>query len=451
MAMKTTRIGGVRQADTSLWPIARRVGSVIAYAGVPASTLTTLPGVLTTVNVLTSFYLVAIFGVVGALRGARVQPGLVTLSYFLVAWYVVLLAIELIHGGPFHYPFTRGANFLTDYFPLVALPFFAIGLREAKAEFRVFEYVMMGTIVFSAGLSLYQFFILDIQRPNGFSRNPIPFALVLTMWSLFLFSGALKARKIDWTRFSIALIALIPIILSGSKNIWFCAAAGYSLLFFMWAWTGRRWSILGAVAVGIAPSVWLLLRVDVVRSRITEFMGDYGAFLASGDTSGGSFGLRYGALVSGFLAFLDRPFLGYGLAQGKSAAIEHLPPSFSSIGMLTHLHNEYVTHLVAFGTLGLFFIVSFFAMFILIATRREDVAIRRFGVVAGTLFLFYMTADVVFTLPEVYGLVFFLLGLMLLAPEKKQQIEGAPGLMRRLRAALPLVGSAGGRSSVERL
>lgn len=359
------------------------------------------------------------------------------------------MLLNLTHGGPFHYPFTRGANFLTDYFPLVALPFFAIGLREVKAELRIFEYVMMGTIVFSAGLSVYQFLVLDIQRPNGFGRNPIPFALVLTMWSLFLFSGALKASKIDWAQFAIALVALVPIILSGSKNIWFCAVGGYSLLFFMWAWTGRRWSIIGAVVMAMIPLTWLLAQTEVVRYRITEFMGDYGAFLTSGDTSGGSFGLRYGALVSGFLAFLDRPFLGYGLAQGKTAAIEHLPPSYSSIGMLTHLHNEYVTHLVAFGILGLFFIISFFAVFILTAAKRDDVAIRRFGVVTGTLFLFYMTADVVFTLPEVYGPVFFVLGLILLSPEKKRQIESAPGLMRRLRDTLPLVGT-GARSSVER-
>ena len=74
--MKTARIGSVRQTDSSLWPIARRVGSVVAYAGVPASTLSSASGLLTTVNVESSFYLVAIFGVVAIFRGARIQPSL---------------------------------------------------------------------------------------------------------------------------------------------------------------------------------------------------------------------------------------------------------------------------------------------------------------------------------------------------------------------------------------
>lgn len=88
--MKTTRIGSPPQAETSLWPVARRVGSIIAYAGVPASTLSSASGLLTTVNVQTSFYLMAVFGVVAVFRGAKIQPSLVTLSYVLLGWYVAL-------------------------------------------------------------------------------------------------------------------------------------------------------------------------------------------------------------------------------------------------------------------------------------------------------------------------------------------------------------------------
>ena len=131
--MKTTRIGSPRQTETSLWPTARRVGSVIAYAGVPLSTLSPAAGILTSLNVLTSYYLVGIFGVIGVLRGARVESSLVRLSYFLLGWYCILLAIELIHGGPFHYFPPRGPNYLADYFPLLVLPFFAIG-RAALAR-----------------------------------------------------------------------------------------------------------------------------------------------------------------------------------------------------------------------------------------------------------------------------------------------------------------------------
>ena len=441
--MKTTRIGAVRQADTSLWPIARRVGSVIAYAGVPASTLSPAAGILTSVNVLTSFYAVAIFGVIGVLRGARIPPGLVPLSYFLLAWYCVLLAIELIHGGPFHYFPARGPNYLAHYFPLLVLPFFAIGLQEVKVEMRILMPVIMLTILFSACLGLYQFFVLGIDRPHGFYANPIPFGLIVLTWSLVLFSRALQTEKVEWIGLSVALIGLVPIILSGSKIVWICAALGYLSLFVLWAWTARKWIALGLIAVSIAPLAWLLSSVQVVRTRVAEFMVDFGAYLASGDTSGPTFGLRIGAAISGVLAFLDRPFLGYGLAEGKTAALEHRPPGISSFAMLPNVHNDYVTHLVAFGVLGLFFIVSLFAIFIVAAARREDIAIRRAGIVLGSLFLVYMMVESVFTRPELYGLAFFILGLIIVSPERKGR-DAAQLLRRRFLGGFRFVSSTPG-------
>jgi O-Antigen ligase len=418
--MKTRRIGSPRQAETSLWPLARSVGSVIAYAGVPLSTLSPAAGILTSLNVLTSYYLVGIFGVISVLRGARIESSLVRLSYFLLGWYCILLAIELTHGGPFHYFPPRGPNYLADYFPLLVLPFFAIGLREIKIEARILDRVVMLTILFSASLSLYQFFALGIERPHGFFANPIPFALVVLVWSMALFSRALQTQKIDWTRLSVALIGGIPIVLSGSKIVWACAALGYLGQFFIWAWTGQRWSTIGAVAVAVMPVAWLLSRVEVVRSRVVEFTADFGAYLVSGDTSGATFGLRFGAMTSGFLAFLERPLLGYGLAEGKTAALEHRPLDISSFAMLPNVHNDYVIHLVAFGVLGLVFLTSLFVVFIVAAARGEDVAVRHTGVVVGLIFLVYMMAESVFTRPELYGLVFFVLGLIVISPQRQR-------------------------------
>ena len=243
------------------------------------------------------------------------------------------------------------------------------------------------------------------------------------VWSLFVLSRALRAVKIDWIALSVALVGLIPIMLSGSKNVWVATLAGYFALLLIWAQGAQRKSALGLVAVAVVPLAWLLSRTAFVQARITEFVGDFGAFLMSGDTSGGSFGLRLAVIVSGFRAFLDRPIFGYGLVHGKIAAMEHRPANFSSIARLKHLHNEYVTHLVAFGIPGLIFILSFLALFVLMAVRREDRAVRRFGVVVGCVLVPYLMADVMFTLPEVYGVVFFAFGLILFSPQKMPPAE----------------------------
>jgi O-antigen ligase len=420
-ARMTGAKAGDADASASLWPWLRVLGRIVAYLGVPASTLQAITGVFNTINVLTAIYIVALIGLVAVLRGAKIRPDVLMLGAVLAVWYFVLFAFEVVHGGPFHDVYPWGGNFLTDYFPLLALPFFVTGLQEVKADYRIFERVIMATIVFSVAVALYQFLVQGVGRPNGLSRNPIPFALVMTTWGLFLLARGLRSPpKIEWLPVGVALLALIPVLLSGSKNVWFCAGVGYLALVLLWATARQRAYIVGALAVAAVPAAWLIWQVETIRLRLIENFTDLADYVSSGDTSGGSFGLRVGTIVSGFLAFLDRPLQGYGLAQGKAAAIEHLPAGFASISHLNHLHNEYITHLVAFGILGGVFIVMFFALFILGALRREPRDIRQFGVTAGALFLIYMAADVVFTLPEVYGLVFFVLGLVLMASPRAE-------------------------------
>lgn len=441
--MKAPRIGSVARKDSNLGSLTARIGRIVAYLGIPASTLSAATGILTTVNVLTSFYVVAGLGVVAAIRGARPRPDLLAVSYFFLACYGILLAIELSHGGPFHYPLPRGANFLTDYFPLVAFPFFVLALTLSGIEIRNVARVAALTIVFSAGLSLYQFFVLDIQRTRGFSLNPIPFALIILMWSLLLFARAFRARKIEWLPFAAAIAGIIPIMLSGSKLVWACGALGFFLLFVLWALAARRWLVLAVTIAATLPIAWLLSRFETVNIRLVEFTRDFGRAL-SGDTSGESFGIRLEAIVSGFLAFLQRPLLGYGLAEGKTAALNHQLASFHGFARLPHLHNDYVTHLVAFGILGLVFIVSLFTVFILVAASRDDLAIRRFGVVAAIVFLVYMGAEVVFTQPEVYGLVFFLLGLVAAVPPRLGAWSpGVPQWLTGIHPGAPLPRSPG--------
>jgi hypothetical protein len=101
-------------------------GRAIAYLGVPASLAT--GGMLSSFTVLTSFYFTALVGVVAIFRGVAVRGVLSLASCFFVAWYSVLLLVEIVHGEPFdyeHQPLTT--NFLLNFFVLLAAPFFVVG------------------------------------------------------------------------------------------------------------------------------------------------------------------------------------------------------------------------------------------------------------------------------------------------------------------------------------
>ncbi len=409
-------------------PVWKRIGRAVAYLGVPASLAT--GSLLSSFTILTSLYFIALIGVIAVFRGIVVRGPLFFASCFLVAWYSVLLLIELVHGEPFgydHLPVTE--SFLLNFFVLLAFPFFVNGLRFVEAQLRMFDWAVAATIVIATAVSLYELFGGQ-ARPLGLNSNPIIFGMIVAMWGVLLFSRALADHPLNVPKLVIALIGSVPVVLSGSRLAWICGLVGYCSVFVWWARAAGRWRLVAALFVAALPTSWLLYQTESVRARVDQLYSEMGAFLATGDTSGLSLGLRLAADWSGFRAFVDRPLLGYGLAQTRAAALAHRPPTAGDIALLDHLHNEYLTHGVAFGILGPVFLLAFFGIWFFTASRCIDVGMRRFAFVAPVLFMIYAAGEVLFRWPEIYGLCFFVFGLVFLGLEKN-----APILPRRCGSA----------------
>lgn len=403
------------------WPIVRHVGRAIAYLSVPA-TLVVWPTLESPVSVLIGVYLLAAIGFAAVVRGAKVPAIMIQAGYFALASYCVLLAIELLNGDLLRYPRPLDADFLLTYFVLLALPFLAIGIREVGVNLATLEKVAIATVLLAVGWSLYQRYGLRIARPGGFgSFNPIPFAFVVAMWGTFVFSRALQSQRIDAIKAAVALAGLIPIVLSGSKLVWICAVCGYGLLFVWWALTWRRWFAIAAALAISAASGYGLYQVGFIRGRIRPLIRELSAYLETGDTSGLTFGLRVAAATAGWLAFVDQPLKGYGLANVKLAALLHRPDTIADFSGLWHLHNQYVVHLVAFGILGLLFLVALLAALMNAAWRTGDTSLWRFGVAVALMAAIYMGADLIFPRTPLYGSFFLLFGFMLVAAANREQ------------------------------
>lgn len=385
-------------------PLVRRIVCVIAYAGVAASLL---PG-----GVTICFYLVAAYGFASWLAGAELDAELRHTGFILAGCYAALLLIDLVNGG-------SPAELLrpaTNYFVLLALPSFAIGLRVLRLDIRILERVAIGVVIFAACWSLYQIRITTTSQAWGVKLGPAIFGMTVLTWSTFLFSRALAARPFDWRRGGAAAIGLIPILLAGSRIDWACSVLVIVVLVALWTRSGHRWRsvtiallVLAVVAIVAYQSPW-------THNRVALFVSDIQGFADSGDTTGVSFGLRYEMAVSGLRAFLDHPWLGYGLSHVKQAALAHREPDFSDFSFMPHLHNDYVTHLVAFGVLGVVFIFTVLGLIFWSAWRAADPGLRRFGVALTLALPVFMTVEIVFNQDPMYGLVFFVFGLLLLPP-----------------------------------
>jgi hypothetical protein len=300
-----------------VWQAVRIVGQIAAFAAVPLS-LGYGPA-FSVASILAPLYLIAAIGFLAILRGARMPPLLMTVAYVCFGWYAVLLAIDMMHGGPLWFPLTYQANLLASNFVLLAFPFLVVGLRECRVEMRPMEWAIKATLLVIACVTVYQFVVEGVPRPQGFSTNSIPFAMMCTIWGSCLLARAFGRPAIGWLRLGFALVALVPIALAGSKIVWLSALFAYGGLFVAWVWRGARWRVLLAVVLGLIPIVWLLSQAAFVRDRFVQFNVDLAMFLA-GDLSGATFGIRFAAALGGLRAFLDRPLFGYGMVQAKLAA-----------------------------------------------------------------------------------------------------------------------------------
>ena len=398
---------------STLWPLVKVAGQLAIYAAVLFS-LGCGP-ILQLPDIRTPLYIVAAIGFVAVLRGAIVTPLIQAIGYASFGYYVIVLAIDTIHGGPFHLGLLYDANILSTDFIVLALPFLAIGLRELDPDRRILEWIIAASIAIVAVVSVYQHLVLGQPRPTAFSLNSIHFGLTCWAWSLYLLARALSDGTVRWSRLVASLIGLVPMALSGSKLVWILAFVSYGGLFVAWVWRGGHWRILLAVIAALVPAGWILSHARFARERLDQLSLDLGAFLATGSTAGDSFGLRYAAAVGGFRAFLDRPLLGYGMAHAKLAATEHQSPQTGAFGILYHLHNEYITFMVAYGIIGPLLLVSLIAAFVVASIRAGDRAMKHFGLAFIGGIAIFMAADRISSNPIVRGLVFFVLGLLLMA------------------------------------
>jgi O-antigen ligase len=411
-------IGGGYARSAINSSVIRGIGQLTAYLAVPASLGFRLPGgaVVPDQAMLVSIYVLSLLGIVAVFRGAHVRQSILRGGYLFLACYAMLLVTEYINSDIYNRVRPDRYDFWEVYHLLLLLPFFAIALREVGCDLRRFEYAMMVTSVLAAGWAVIQFQYLGIARPEGVaSGSPSTFGLVALTWSLALFSAALRSASIEWVRLTFALVGLIAVVLSGSKLVWGCATLGYSVVAVWWVWKWGKWQLflLGAtLALAVA-----FVTLRIFEHRLSAFSSEMSSFFETGDTSGPTFGIRYSMAVSGLLAFLEKPFFGHGLADVMAAASAHRPSNFNMFTHKSHLHNDYVTHLVAFGLPGLVFLISLFGALVHVTGRSADIAMKRFGIAMISALLLFAMAEDVFAVEQKFALIALLFGLLSLSDD----------------------------------
>ncbi len=340
-------------------------------------------------------------------KGTRLDGDIAALMKWMAVCYAILVGADLLNGGGL-----KNIETAFNYLPLFALPLFAHALRNLEITRRQIVISIQFTVLLAVAMSLFRALALGENRPGGLPLNPIPYGLVVSFWIVFLLSISLGRGGIWWRGLAIAALGLVPVMLAESKIAIACLGLGTAVVVLLWARETQRWrpalaGVVGA-AIVLALGVYLFL-----GERLLQLQGELAEFMDTGMSHGDSLGYRFEVAVAGLRAFLDQPLIGYGFADRMQRVFSYTTPGGPDVTGLQHLHNDYITHLVAYGVLGLLFLALYFTATMRTMASIGERDLGRAGIAVLSMILLYMSADVAFNMDPVSGALAITLGAIL--------------------------------------
>jgi len=285
-----------------------------------------------------------------------------TTGYFLIILFSILYADGL--NAEFHH-MGRKVHFLLA--PWIALTILQIDMPLKKILLSIkIGLIIIGTIAILHLLGL----VSKVSMINTNIFGDIAVAM-LFLSIVQVFRETPKERIIT---FIAILLGIAAIVLSSSRGSWLSfiiLSVVYIGLIYKPFLQGNNKNKLAlllffTIIFGlIGTQTNVEKRIKIAATEVQEFR--------SGSNLNDSNGLRLQMWKAGFSAATESPWIGYGYRNANKIASEYAPKNKKTIKNKTHLHNEYITHLVSAGILGLLALLTLlFAPIIIFYQKLKD-------------------------------------------------------------------------------
>jgi O-antigen ligase len=250
---------------------------------------------------------------------------------------------------------------LLDVIPLVTVATFAALFIRSPIQLIIHRIFKTGTVLLLIvfGLALLERAILGSWRPQLLLGNPLNLSFALLM-PLILVSMDRYAPSSLWAWLGVLAFGLGAYVIGGLSQsrglfvgfgvlllvrVGFCLFEGNALRNRLL--TAARLLVMGglvAVTVTVNPMIsnrYSLMSATVLDENAPEEW---------------STGLRLAMLRGGLEAVAEKPLFGHGPRFRTEAAFNHIGAKYQYD--LTHLHNDYLTHMVAGGVPALLLLLA---------------------------------------------------------------------------------------------
>ncbi|MDH5572807.1 MAG: O-antigen ligase family protein [Gammaproteobacteria bacterium] len=286
-------------------------------------------------------------------------------------------------------------------------------IRQYSAAWRGFLLAIpLGAIVLGMQ-AIYDVMFQSMEQASGI-YGPIifgDFAVILAGISLIF---VMTNRNWFWRglNFAAAVMALIAVLYSGSRNAWLAISLILVIIPFMVVSRSSLRQVIMGYLVFIPVIVFAVMSVpDDTTSRMEKATKEFNTYLSheyksEQELNDSSVGIRLELWRSAIKIFSENPVLGVGpgnmgvamnelVERGDArSAVYRDPAGVRGI----HVHNAYFEVLGTQGIIGIvvFLALLFYPLYIFIKNRSCDMRIASMGVVLMTCFIIFSLSEVPF-------------------------------------------------------
>lgn len=267
----------------------------------------------------------------------------ITVGYF----FIMLLSILIADGFDARFvSLGRKAHFLLA--PLIALSIYQIDLPFKN----ILLALKAGLIII--GIVVMVQFLLGSSRPSGMINANIFGDIAVAMLFLSIVQVFNEKPKEQIITFIAAIAGVVVIFLSGSRGSWLSfiiLSITFILLVYKPFLMGNKKNQLFLVLFFSVLFGFIGTQTDAGK-KITNAVVNIQNW-DNGDKTYTSSGIRMEMWESSLEAAKNSPWFGYGYRNSNKEVSKYVDSHNHTVAAFTHLHNEYLTTLLAGGLLGL--------------------------------------------------------------------------------------------------
>ncbi len=296
---------------------------------------------------------------------------------------------------------------------LVFFPFY-LYIRQYPSAWRALILAIpLGGIVLGVQ-ALYDVYISSIAQANGI-YGPIIFGDLSVLLAMFSLIFALTKKNKFWVGVNLlaAVLALLAVIYTGSRNAWLAAIVSLIILPFLIGTRTTFWRVgSGYMAILVVAVVMISSTPTSIKSRFgvatDEFRSYFHHDLSTEKTNlgGTSVGIRLEMWRSALMIIKQHPLFGVGpgnmgvemnalVKKGEAPeAVYRDPAGIRGV----HVHSAYFEVMGTQGIIGLtaLLLMLFYPLYVFVHNKQYDRRIASLGIILMSGFMIFSLTEIPF-------------------------------------------------------